>query len=144
MTRALGQRAAALSGAAILLKTLDISATPPTSIGWWALAGAEHAAVLTAAASLVVTAYFLLRVWEERLASYLDHQIAQVTGAATPAHSLPDELGADLERNIQCQAFAKSAIAMFDVLAPLAMAGAVIWVFWTDFGRLLGRALILI
>ncbi|MDO1560100.1 hypothetical protein Q0812_11750 [Brevundimonas sp. 2R-24] len=129
----MGQRAAALSGAAILLKTLERAADTPNLTGWWALAGAEHAAVLTAAASLVVTAYFVLRVWEDRLASQLDHQVAQVTGAGSQAQSLPDELGANLEGNARLQAAVKSAIALFDIWVPLVMAGAVVFMFATDF-----------
>lgn len=116
-SRNLGQKAAAISATAFALKSLGLgleNAGAPKFIG---AVGAENAAAVAGLASILVTIYFLLRVWDERLAlSYV--MLVANKGAGTPEII---EDGDELEKNVANQQWVKGAIGFADFWVPLGL-----------------------
>lgn len=127
-SRNLGQKAAAISATAFALKSLGLGleqAAAPRFIG---IIGAENAAAVAGLASILVTLYFLLRVWDEHLA--LSYEImVKTTGSSSNELA---EGGEDLESNVHWQARVKAVIGFVDFWLPLGLGMAVSVLLWPD------------
>lgn len=124
-SRTLGQYAAGLSTASLLLSTFHLEEHADGVLTFLLLTGTNNAAVLTGGVSILVTFYFLLRVWDEDLASRADSLLAEHEARLHQPSEIEPDLGARLERNLWLQQMVKGLIGLIDFWAPIALAIAV-------------------
>lgn len=117
-SRNLGQKAAAISLTAFAIKSLGIGAEQANAPAFFQLVGAENAAAVAGVASLAVTAYFLMRVWDERLAASYRRLVNTGT---TVVQEIPGD-GTDLDTNLLLQGAVKNTIGFADFWLPLGLA----------------------
>lgn len=120
-SRNLGQKAAALSATTFALKSLGVGMDQADAPALFSVVGAENAAAVAGIASLLVTAYFLLRVWDEHLATSFRFLVKKGAPASREIIEDADEL----DTNIFLQTTVKGLIAFADFWLPLGLAFAV-------------------
>jgi hypothetical protein len=128
--RTLGQHAGGLSAAALILSSFHQERPVDGVAAWILLTGTNNAAVLTGLAGMLVTLYFVIRVWDEDLAAKADQLLDQHDVQSRPADHLPEHVGAKLAHNMTLQVGIKHTIALIDFWMPIGLAvtvGAVMW-----------------
>lgn len=127
-SRNLGQKAAALSATTFALKSLGVGMDQADAPPLFSVVGAENAAAVAGIASILVTAYFLLRVGDEHLATSFKFLVKK--GAPVSREIIED--GEDLDSNIFLQTTVKGLIAFADFWLPLGLSFAVAVLLFDD------------
>lgn len=116
-SRNLGQKAAAISATAFALKSLGVGVDKANAPAFMEIIGAENAAAVAGITSVLVTIYFLLRVWDEHLAISYEMLVKR----RQPGSREDVEDGEKLEANVTLQPMIKSVIAFADFWLPLGL-----------------------
>jgi hypothetical protein len=129
--RTLGQSAAALSAASLALASFHSENGAKDAIPFLILMGANNAAVVAGFAGVLATLYFLVRAWDEALATAVDQAMSDHDATGQQSQIVPSGLGDRVAWNLRMQAIVKGVISAIDFWLPVVLAGIVTLVLWS-------------